>query len=73
MSGQQAKRRLDPGVALIAIGGAILLLAIWWLLATPDPHQAQREACEAQPGQRFVLSGTRGRGEGVCVLEGKGL
>ena len=31
----QAVRRLDPAAVLIGIGGAVLIMALWWLLVTP--------------------------------------
>jgi len=40
VSPPQRSLRLDPAAAMIGIGGVVLLLALWWLWATPRASQS---------------------------------
>lgn len=57
-------RKIGPAEIMIGVGGVILALALWWLMATPSAGDALRVECEAQAGRVYVE--TRD-GRGFCV------
>ena len=75
------KRRLDPAAVMIGVGGAVLLVAVWWLLVTPRSSSdgSVDPARVAQIEQRLsTLDGLRGevgalgaRVQQVQPLEGR--
>lgn len=74
-------KRLDPAAVMIGVGGAVLLVAVWWLLTTPratsdgsiDPARVAQleQRLGTLEGVRGELGTLGGRLQALAPLEGR--